>query len=1164
MEDYQNVCVPSAVVAAKAICFGSRLLCLRSQKMISSQRQAKYSNMLTDRDCTQRYKEQASDKRDSLVNGDNEDLFGDASAQRTRGAAGASSGPPAAPRPLLKPARGVVLASVPPTRELLQRLARVGVQFDHLIHITSNARDIEDAEAAGATQFAFRDSEIIFEDESERPEVDGPQHELEKEADESVILDIDEEPAKIEASLTDLLKHYKIRQLVDPFIVKPDEPDRVKAPPKLEEIYARVERITSFDVAPEGDDWEAAAETFPFLPPLPLVLYGSLGSQADERVMQLSSLYGVPAVDLRAAFPTALLKQLRLHLRRVRRAALEAAIAEMNEEAILPSEAEDEDLADHLLSLSSGEFLKSPVDTLKQSWACLQEATQQGLCQEALRTLLHPMMGPAFIREKCRHMERETDQKDTVEAVADEREEAVDGRNEESDDPHAACERARDEFVKSKSVQDAILLRSAKSFAAAGVPVLTVRSELCEGTLMAAIKHFLDRFMNYRKSLLLSPQCIPLSKPVCQRLLRTRAAKLSKYELCSPMDVDSPRKKHSTNFPVLFRDRIYFPGDSEKARQEFCRRPSKYLTGLVPPPRQYVPACVFLGPLNSNRSQQLLELLQAGIKEAMDLAAEHAKEHGDGGYSSHAAEESSEAVAPSISPPPPSALPSKPRSLLDGEPSLLDPVSGALSLEDTLASPSLSANSKPVVPPLQLSELRRSAATDLQEKDSTPTVSSKDGASAASQRVNTSSSADPEVTEQQLVEKSSQASEASEAKPSAHLEQRASLIDAVFVFQQEKEDVYSVEQRLLLEKHTQKTARSPTSARLRYPYGDERDILIHSDLAEGRRMRQDAAMRQHAELFGSAGALIVEVPAGGSEWLQFDVAQEIIEVAFEATRLSCCSEQHLEASRGTAPSFADLMDRNHAYMPFVLCICVVSTGKLLKGSLDLLVTYGGQTYAFASEEALQRFMLHPAGYTSHAQLPERIREIERLCLCQSQCTLASIAHETHARCMQADNDSGLSLDPVMAEEGLAELRDRLKDALDYIEISTVDLLIEGLLFAGKRRLLHPQLNPTASTVQLVAHFLNANNPLVSGHAKANAEEALNNFVGDCETPFEARKAIVHRYYNASQGDLAKLFEEQQDAFKIADWAELQKQEWTYFSQLQYEKVTERLDQLIRA
>lgn len=82
----------------------------------------------------------------------------------------------------------------------------------------------------------------------------------------------------------------------------------------------------------------------------------------------------------------------------------------------------------------------------------------------------------------------------------------------EGAETRSTADKARDAFLKEKSALEAIILQSAKSFAMAGVPVLTIRSELCEGTLLAAVRHFLDRFLNYRRSLLLGPQCIPLPK----------------------------------------------------------------------------------------------------------------------------------------------------------------------------------------------------------------------------------------------------------------------------------------------------------------------------------------------------------------------------------------------------------------------------------------------------------------------------------------------------------------------------------------------------------------------------------------------------------------------------------------------------------------------------
>ena len=54
--------------------------------------------------------------------------------------------------------------------------------------------------------------------------------------------------------------------------------------------------------------------------------------------------------------------------------------------------------------------------------------------------------------------------------------------------------------------------------------------------------------------------------------------------------------------------------------------------------------------------------------------------------------------------------------------------------------------------------------------------------------------------------------------------------------------------------------------------------------------------------------------------------------------------------------------------------------------------------------------------------------------------------------------------------------------------------MEALLFVGTNRPLHPQCNPHSSAVRLLAHYLRAKNPLISGYAKAEAEAALQTFV----------------------------------------------------------------------
>lgn len=142
-----------------------------------------------------------SDSPDREISGTNsliENSTGGGKAEEGHDSPARPPPPPEAPPPLLKANTGFVVVNGPPTRELLQQLARLGIRFDHIIHLTNNPRDVVEAEASGATQYAFSDSELIFEDASENsdPDIDDVEKELEKQIDEELTLDIDIEPSE--------------------------------------------------------------------------------------------------------------------------------------------------------------------------------------------------------------------------------------------------------------------------------------------------------------------------------------------------------------------------------------------------------------------------------------------------------------------------------------------------------------------------------------------------------------------------------------------------------------------------------------------------------------------------------------------------------------------------------------------------------------------------------------------------------------------------------------------------------------------------------------------------------------------------------------------------------------------------------------------------------
>lgn len=129
-----------------------------------------------------------------------------------------------------------------------------------------------------------------------------------------------------------------------------------------------------------------------------IAFLGSLGSEVEKRVRQLSSEYSIAFLDLRAAFSSALKEQLLLHLRREKRAALEEALNDQMSNESESSPGKGEDTLWQLLSLSSNNVAEVQADVTTEMWQGLQEDTQQKLYQEALRSVLHPEMGPAFIQ----------------------------------------------------------------------------------------------------------------------------------------------------------------------------------------------------------------------------------------------------------------------------------------------------------------------------------------------------------------------------------------------------------------------------------------------------------------------------------------------------------------------------------------------------------------------------------------------------------------------------------------------------------------------------------------------------------------------------------------------------------------------------------------------
>lgn len=171
------------------------------------------------------------------------------------------------------------------------------------------------------------------------------------------------------------------------------------------------------------------------------------------------------------------------------------------------------------------------------------------------------------------------------------------------------------------------------------------------------------------------------------------------------------------------------------------------------------------------------------------------------------------------------------------------------------------------------------------------------------------------------------------------------------------------------------------------------------------------------------------------------------------------------------------------------------------------------------------------------------------------------------------------------------------------QVSTADLLIEALLLVGNLRALYPGKTLAQSGVELIAFFLLAKNPLIDGFARIDAQRKLDQFLqgtsvavvrrpkctaalsavsvklkevrqvlfpSACSAPFEARRIIteLHLHHGRSQVEYLP-----QSAVEMLDKNALSQSRncadgkadevWTLFKDLQYERITQLIDDLFK-
>lgn len=139
------------------------------------------------------------------------------------------------------------------------------------------------------------------------------------------------------------------------------------------------------------------------LPRCSIAFFGTLGSEVEKRVLQLSDEYAVPVLDLPEAFSLALREQLLMHLRQEKRDELEETLDEATTEELENFEEDTSTAVWQLLTLNKSNLAKAPVEAFRKSWLELPPEIQQKICKDALKKVLNPSMGPAFIQGELLH-----------------------------------------------------------------------------------------------------------------------------------------------------------------------------------------------------------------------------------------------------------------------------------------------------------------------------------------------------------------------------------------------------------------------------------------------------------------------------------------------------------------------------------------------------------------------------------------------------------------------------------------------------------------------------------------------------------------------------------------------------------------------------------------
>lgn len=154
-------------------------------------------------------------------------------------------------------------------------------------------------------------------------------------------------------------------------------------------------------------------------------------------------------------------------------------------------------------------------------------------------------------------------------------------------------------------------------------------------------------------------------------------------------------------------------------------------------------------------------------------------------------------------------------------------------------------------------------------------------------------------------------------------------------------------------------------------------------------------------------------------------------------------------------------------------VALVERGELVKSVGNFIVQYQGMYYNFENKEACAKFMRRPVRYVQRAKLPSKKPVVKGQ---QVVSLLAALGKGRDSK----------GLEPA--------------DMLTFMQASVAELICQGLVDSGERRLLYPGKSPQESALLFLARFLRARNPLSTDLAAEQDRKLFEEFLGDCALP----------------------------------------------------------------